>query len=233
MLKQTKVIDQDQTDLITGYFRRIKRIIDIDDNNPYYDAPELVVYVTVLYHWIQEFFTVCAEGKMKISDAKDTVDTIGLSGSATVYGNVAIDGSILAKYIWEFKVIYRTPVYTITTIGIDASNKGKIHQYFYNVSDDHYFYAYKTTQYAGYKYENAENNMFGTDYGKGRGDDNLTVKMELDTKERTIKFYHDEQDLGIAFDNLKFNGDIIYHLAVYIQETETSVQLSNFHHEIY
>ena len=163
MLRQMKDIDECQTDLITGYFRHIKQMIEISDDNPYYSAPDLVVYVTVLYHWIQEFFTVCAQTKMKINDAKDTIDTIGLAGNATAYGNIQIDGSILAKYVWELEATYKSNTYTITTIGIDASNKRKTDEYFYNSCGADDFYAYKTTQYGGLKYQNDQKNMFGID----------------------------------------------------------------------
>ena len=66
-------IDQSQRDLITGYFRQIEQEINIEEN-PNYNATQIIVSITILYYYIRGFFTICRQS-MKIIDGRDITNS--------------------------------------------------------------------------------------------------------------------------------------------------------------
>ena len=61
----------------------------------------------------------------------------------------------------------------------------------------------------------------GTSYGTLRWKDNCFIKMVLNTKHKTLEFYVDGEYQGIAFENIQFDQDINYYLAVSMCTTNT------------
>ena len=126
-MNKFKSVTQRERDLITGYFRQIQTMIGSE--NPYYNAPELLVYLTILFHYVFEYFTKCGSA-IKFDDDKYTITTMKHGEHkdwSSAYGNIIIDGSLDCRYKWEFDIIATGPdkqyKYGITTIGIDSSNK--------------------------------------------------------------------------------------------------------------
>ena len=222
-MKKSKEVDEYDKCLINGYYRQIQKMINID--SPYYNTPPLVVYLTILYHLIFEYFTVGGRG-MTINESLDIVDTNKSDGwGETVYGNVEIDGSIKAIYKWKFEII-SNPDSKIITFGIDSSNKQFVDGYFYEKGHDTSFYAYKTSKYGGYKLSPTTSPL-QCDYDDETSKSGDLIIMELDTMNRTISFHHNETDLGIMFENIDFN-EVTYNMAVYLYTSDQSVKLIDF-----
>ena len=53
------------------------------------------------------------------------------------------------------------------------------------------------------------------------------VKMELNTKDKTMQFYQNEHDHGIAFRDIEFHQDITYYLAIYL-ESGSDIEIIDF-----
>ena len=64
-------------------------------------------------------------------------------------------------------------------------------------------------------------------YGEKFYKDDL-IKMEVNTKEKTIKYYKNDKDLGIAIYNINFKNNIKYNLAISMDFKSDCVKLINF-----
>ena len=60
-------------------------------------------------------------------------------------------------------------------------------------------------------------------YGKGD-----KIKIVLNLENVTIKFYKNDIDLGIAYENIQKSKDLKYKLAVYLHWRQDSVSIINF-----
>ena len=223
--EKLKDINPSHIDLITGYFKQIQS--QINDN---YDPPSLVIYITILYYLSREYFSICG-GNININEDGDTVST-AFGNGGTAFGNILITANPSAKYIWKFQIIDKQKWSTVTVgIALKTESKEILDRWFYKPSQDVPFYAYKTVLKSGYKFENDPDIQTGIMYGHGAviGD---MITMELDTKQKSIRFYLNEEDLGMAYENVKFDfeQDEIegYHMAVFINRVITSVKLIDF-----
>ena len=225
-----KDIDPLQINLVTGYFKSIQQEME-DCDNPYYYPPSLVIHITILYYMIQEYFTVGGTG-ITISDNGDTVF---LDGDGyiprSIYGNILINARLNRMYIWKFQIVtLPSNGNPICSFGIESSNKQQINTYFYCAAlakrYNYMYYAYDTNELKGSKYSHDTKR---TDYGVGAKTGDV-ITMILNTKLRTIKFYLNDRDLGIAYENVTFGFDDGkgYHMAVYIDEAPTCVKLIDF-----
>ena len=81
--------------------------------------------------------------------------------------------------------------YSLTTFGIDSSNKMHTDRYYYDSSLGQKFYVCRLGD-TGYKYENDMENRYGLSYGHGSEAGDI-IKMTLNTEEKTIAFQHNER----------------------------------------
>ena len=225
---EAKNIDQSQKDLVAGYFRQIQSLMNKHEH-AYYDTPPLVVYLTILYYYIREYFTKCGVG-MKINETGDKIDTISLEGESTAYGNIEIDGSSNRIYRWKIKIMSIPQYSPIIAVGIDSSNKKWLNRYFYFKHQDSSYYVYKFTRNRGFKYRNSRNE-YANNYGHGIDVGDI-ITMELDTNKKMIRFYHNGEDQGIAFENIDFSENKKYHMAVFLYDPDICLQLIDFRQKI-
>ena len=66
-------------------------------------------------------------------------------------------------------------------------------------------------------------------YGCAYSDKDNQVKMELNMDDKTLKYYVNGEDQGIAFDNICFDNDQHYSMCISLDEP-MSVQLIDFKH---
>ena len=102
-LDKAKAVSQRDKDLTVGYIREAQLLLPNHDN-PYYNIPEIVAFITVLYFHMAEYFQV--PGTLKISEDKLTVkydsDT---SGEGAAYGVARINPQDkVRKYKWKFRI---------------------------------------------------------------------------------------------------------------------------------
>ena len=82
-----KHICQRDKDIIIGYIREAQSLLP-NDNNPYYNIPEIVGITTMLYFHLAEYFEFHGDG-LEISDDKRMITyKTGEPVIGAVYGNV-------------------------------------------------------------------------------------------------------------------------------------------------
>ena len=220
---QMSTKDEEEKYLISGYYRTIRQMGYKD--TAYYNTPPLVVHLTILYHYIAEYFAKCGY-TITINQARDTIDrNNGHNTGCTAYGNVDINSSTKAIYKWKFEIL-SNPRWEIITFGIDSSNQKFINSIFYvRGTHNNSFYAYETRNGGGGTITSDDNKRFWYGQLSKEGD---IVTMELDTINRTIKFYHNTFDLGIMYDNIDLDNNKTYNMAICLFENEQSVKLTYF-----
>eukprot|EP01083_Nonionella_stella_P021267 58986_1 len=151
------------------------------------------------------------------------------SKKKTVYGNFKIESSLNSICIWTFKILHLTSSYEMNTgsneniyIGIDSSNKDNIHIDFSEGYSARYkYFAWGSDQAAWY---NGDFNNYGTAFNN-----NDIVQMEINTQNKSLKYYLNGIDQDIAFTRL-FSSEIdeFYYLAIALDNKDTSIQLLRF-----
>eukprot|EP01084_Bolivina_argentea_P297262 512103_1 len=192
-----KQIDDKTKNIVYGYIRRYRKLLPNDII--YYDIPSLVQHLCISYYWTpKEYFTYHGI-HMSVNTARN-VATMNKEGynpeGVTVYGNIDIDDSLLI-YKWSFKIIHDDD--SAMSIGIDSSNKPEKfcnNTFVFENSND--FYAIRNN---GWKYSFLIANEEESEPYSGwtQGD---TVKMELNTMQKTLGYYVNDKYHGIAFDNI-------------------------------
>ena len=119
-----KKADQISKDIVTGFIKDAQTLLP-NEKSTYYNIPELIFILTIIYYFNPEYFTI--HGKyMRLNETKDTVERF-MDPEAfwirnTVYGNIVITKEDKGKFIWTFKTI-EPPEETEIAIGIDSSGK--------------------------------------------------------------------------------------------------------------
>lgn len=232
-LGKAKTVSKRTKHIIHAYTHSIQKLFPFDVN-PYYCIPELVELTIILFYYIFEYFTVYGSNLIAIDDNTLEVTEKGYVGSA--YGNIQFHKSYeYNKLLWTFQLLhlFDEPLHSLIAFGMDATDK-----YFAN---DEFYYAqwdktkdigkpFYALQYYGSKTTDLySEDIIGDTYGKGKpakiGD---IVKMEVNIKEGTIVYYHNEENQGIAFDDVKFEDDLFYYMAIYLEGVGAKIKLIEF-----
>ena len=146
-------------------------------------------------------------------------------GLNTAYGNVLIDGQFLCIFEWSIKII-RDEYHTIG-IGIAESNKWWINTNYLFKNDPFYSYFSKGEIFSMSDDKTKRALCCGTKYGEQFYANDI-IKMEVNTKEKTIRYYKNGKDLGIAVNDINFKNNIRYNLAVVMGAKNDCIQLIDF-----
>eukprot|EP01084_Bolivina_argentea_P051514 94772_1 len=215
--QRIKLIDQETKDLVFGFVKH--------NLHSRFSIPSLIQYTIVLYYHIEEYFTKIGSC-MKLNKQNDTVNMRGdfedELRANTVYGNIEINNINFTKYIWIFKILKMNKD-SFICIGMDSSNKQCIEYDFY-VSTDHSYYAYEIGTDSSCK----TNDIDGADAYGLCGNEGDIIKMELNISNNLLKFCHNHKDLGIAFDDIDFSDGKVYHMATFLTNASTCIQLIHF-----
>ena len=204
---------------VAGYIRRMQSI-DYKKEQ----MPLDIVSLICMYYCNVEYFTKHGSS-IRLNEEKTlaTVNSNDIYTQGSVFGNYPIKARDNVKYEWRFEI---KEMGTFVGIGIDSSNRKFVEKYFYDgYNNKSPWYAYEIPRSIanewnlkynnGYKYCNQKRDVA---YGY-TGNKHDIIKMELNLKNdnKTLKFYHNEKDCGIAFDNIVGYGHITYYLAIYLQ----------------
>ena len=153
------------------------------------------------------------------------------------HGDVIIDNTKNnCIYIWEFQATKRQSqsiLFGITSSrelirGYPGNNIRKNIFYYYYDSDGNINYP-NFKQYADKSDYDAEywDDDESNDYGKrlANGDN---IKLEFNVKRKTIKYYINNIDQGIAFRNIHFSDKTKYNIFVSMYTAKDSVQMIDF-----
>ena len=243
-----KTVDQKTKDIVNGFITDLQSLLP-NDQSIYYNIPSLVFIIITLYYYNPEYFTIHGD-YMKLNDAKNIVEkrsagrSIRLYGDSfanSVYGNILINKSSTGKHIWTFNII-KPNVGGIMVIGIDSSNKK------FPNDDSIGSEANNKTAYYGYQSKpvwidwdddviksirvfnsNVDENKYPKYYGDIYSHDSNEVKMELNMNTKTLKYYVNGKDQGIAFKNICFKNDEQYSMCITLY-WEMTVKLSDYQH---
>ena len=223
-----------ERDTVFEFIRIIQNILP-DDENPYYIISELIQWTILTYFHIHpEHFTFVGP-RTDINPHRDTVTRGESHGRETAYGHISAcvsphyltpnttatkDSMIIIKYVWTLKII---SIADFIAIGIDASNKEYCDVQYQDCGNKSPFYAYElwSTYGDSTKYSlNVYAQPYGTDVKP-----NDIIRMELDVIRRTLQFWVNNEDQGVAFRDLE--GDKIFNLAVNLNE-ESGVQIMDY-----
>ena len=239
-----KATDQKTKDIVNGFIRDSQNLLP-NDKNQYYNIPSLVFIITILYYYNPEYFTIHGD-LMELNQDKNIVTMNGFYSSTSikaVYGNVMIEMGSTGKHIWTFNII-KPNQQAIIVIGIDSSNKQFINSDMNTTSNYYPFYGYQSygddimfpaqnewPSYAGYRIynESVDKNTYEYDYGDVYSDAKNEIKMELNMDNKTLKYYVNGKDQGIAFKNICFNNDEKYSMFISLDERMT-VKISDYQH---
>ena len=227
--RKIKSIPSYDRNLIFGYFRILQNLFNSLD--PYYNAPKLVIYLCLYYYDDREFFAVHGlfiklDKTNKLASHTKKFKIFEIESTNTIYGNIDINPSDKSSnlYIWRFEIIESH--YSIY-IGIDASNKSYKDSSFYDKSS---FYFASDGEILLCHDDSLIDDDTIDNFGLIDDSDYWQkcdlIKMELNTKNKTIKYYKNWENEGIGFKNIDF-GNKICNLAISIGDEE-SIKLIDF-----
>ena len=211
--ERIKMVPDRVKSLLFGYFRESEKELELAAN-----IAELIIFHRILYYHEFEYFTkhgsnIKLSNNGTIATVIDPYDT----NANTVYGNISIKKSIDAKLIWSIKIIkLGSGIFDADCediyVGIDSSDKAN-------------------TKWTNQRYDEYQKEY--QEYGYHFEDGNV-VKMEINTDEEYLKYYINDEDLGIAFEDI-FPAPLgyertsdEYHLAVALQTSGTAIQIIDF-----
>eukprot|EP01084_Bolivina_argentea_P155838 271557_1 len=202
-LDNMKFVDQYTIDLVHGYINESLQYLPIDN------VPKLVTTTCILFCFIKEHFHEYGNC-MTINETLDIISMRSVRIKRnTVYGMLEINPKTnTIIYIWTIKILKHNGAYNIY-IGIDSSQ----YPFYYRNADftnndgnPHYSYGSSGRIYC------FEDTISGEEYGKEWTEGDI-IKMKLHTKNKTLKYYVNNIDQGIAFKNIEMKNKI-YHMVV-------------------
>ena len=179
-----------------------------------------IVDAICAYYQSKEHFKECPNS-MTLSADKLGIDAY--FGDGTVYGAMDIDDKHGLKFAWSLRL--STMDTSIVAIGIDASQHKCTDEAFHDCNAQSHLYALELLPMGAhsFKYQRGSTHE---EYGcvVKDGDE---ITMELDVKRRTLRYYNNGADQGIAFEKVCFPDGIRYRLAVYAWKAP-SITLTEF-----
>ena len=232
-----KIVDDYTKKIVDGYIHTSQLLLP-DKQNAYYIIPPLVGYVIIAYYHNPEYFALFPES-VTMNDKKDTIKYVRPKGSnpdISIFGNTKISQKLYAnKFIWTFKISEPRSGLSLA-IGIDANSSKNVKKLFdCNGFPDGPYYAYeafcsKYSPTARLNYYDMINNKksqiaYGICYAEV--DMENILKMELNTKNKTLRYYVNKADQGIAIEEVMMDKDKEYTLAISI-DSNVTLQLLRF-----
>lgn len=204
-----KHINQKTKDLVSGYIKNMEKELNGSI------IPSLIITTCILFFHAKEFFSKI--GKFMMTD-DESLTTLRVSSNVdnpdsqkiarnSAYGSVVIHDKHHCIYVWTIKIL-KVDVFD-TFIGMDSSNKKYINANFTLQSGYDKLYKYYAIDHCGLKYGHIEGEEeYGIRFGV-----NSVVRMEVNTKDKTIEYWINGKSQGVAFENVDFD-DCEYYFAV-------------------
>eukprot|EP01084_Bolivina_argentea_P192111 329864_1 len=165
----------------------------------------------------KEYFAFIGDGTKTSNDNKTITKQKGSFGLCSSFGNISIKSDRKNICQWNMKInhigayafcIGISSEYSINSNITFCENKGS-NNYSYNRSGQ------KVSKYRYSKYGELWSN----------GD---VIGIKLDLKERQVEFYRNRKSQGIAFKNIDVGTNIMYKLAILLQNNGQSATIDSF-----
>ena len=214
-----KSIDHATDHLLHGYIREGEKLLK---NHESVVIPPLVIYTVLMYYWLKEYFAVINDEKVSLSNDKMKLGFKVGSWTNSSFGNFKIDSMCNNIYKWRLKI--ESAGSENLLFGISSGNDTE--QVF--VWDLNAFF-YGVNAFNGEKITHKENRSGKFDFDAtkyiSRIGCNDEVKIVLDLSNKCISFCVNDEDKGIAFDNVKCEKGLEYRLVVSSCSESISIEL--------
>ena len=211
LIERVRMADKKTVELINVYIKHIQALLLTTDNINSVIIPELVIYWIIAFYYNPEYFTTHGQ-HIKLNEAQN-IATYCLDTSVedsplnTVYGNIRVtNNDHYNKFVWEFRISKAAPNIVIA-IGLDSSDKLYGDKAFDSyITRDNVFYSFEDNSSLPHINKSTANDKGGYDidakeYGTPftLGQENNVI-MEFDTKKKTLRYFVNGEDQGIAVD---------------------------------
>ena len=215
-------IDSKSIKLVAGYIRLAQSHLLSDQ----YELPIGIVYICLFYYFLTEEFDT-----KKHSDDIEVTRTIAINESGewnSIYGLIHIDKQTFSDNIitWDVRIFAKND--PVLEIGILEVKEREDHSENFFVSKNGRCYGLYVTSYSHILDSHldwANNASFGKIRLQSDSSENL-MKIELNVKHATLKYYMNGIDFGVAWDNIDFSTK--YTLCIPLLKGDASVMLENF-----
>ena len=217
-----KQIDDTTKDIINGYIRNEQLLLPYEEN-AYYLIPPLVIHLILLYYFDAEYFNIPYEHKetskaYKVSEDKKTITKTDWS-DISIFGNIVIPSTRSSLiYCWSFKILQ---LHTNLTFGITSDINDTFKAAFWrNQKSSNY-----GAMYSGHRVSRA---IPEASYPIDHVDNNDIIKMVLDLKEKEIRYWVNDKNLGAAYTDIDVGEDIKYKMVIDMMDAQTKIQLIDY-----
>ena len=182
---RVKDIDDYTKSIVYGFVHSSQKLFD-KEQSTYYTISDLITSLIILYYHQTEYFAKCPDD-IQVNETKDMVQSTN-TAERSIFGDIKINKHTYCnKFVWKFMVLNCSQG-MLLFFGIDASE-------------------YKKTTGLLLSYGQYQNCF--TEQNK----ENI-VEMEFDTKNTTLRYYVNGRDQGISFDDVSFDNDEQYTMAI-------------------
>lgn len=239
---QIKAVDDYTKLIISGYIHRISKLQTAAI------IPPLINYVIISYFYNPEYFAkhgdeISVNIKQDIAKLENKTDDDNpfVATGGSIFGNIKIPQNTHCKrFMWTFK-IWNAANGVVLGIGIDASVNKCLNSLF----DSDFELDTKGTFYSYDSYDNGsiddrqtwihshvpatEKAVKSRAYGIcfTEQDKETEITMEFDTEYKRLRYYVNEVDQGIAVENVSFDNNEEYTLAISMDDP-VCIQLMSF-----
>ena len=168
--------------------------------------PMEIFSMCLLYYYNPEYFTNHGD-YISLKNGDKTMEHNSDNEYDTVYGNLEINDKDYIKCSWTFQ-INKLNDNLVMGIGISCNRR---------VINDMFAGSENTYAYEAYRIGELHSKGDLTEYGCPWKDGDI-VKMELDVENKTLRYFVNSEDQGIAVQDINFDNDIKYVMAMYLDE---------------
>lgn len=226
-LKNLKEVENRTKCLIFGYAKKIKPTLATC--NLFQAIPQLITSTCILYYFETDKFlikdpysviTLLNKGKTFRKHAKNS----SYSGLHCITGQVMLSTSKPLNCKWTIKIDdFNDNGYG--SIGVVAFNPNKA--LCRQTKFGGFLYSYLT--FGGHSYKNKSSYKELKKYGEPFvADDIIQVHLIINKDKQQLSFACNGENLGLAFDDLKFGENIYYRLKVAVYDCNDQMTLLNF-----
>lgn len=215
---------QRDQDIVFGFIKRSQSLLPYQQN-PYYTIPASIGYIILPYYSAPEYFTAHGN-KMLLNKERNICKFVGGINANTVYGAFKIHNkAAYNKLVWYF-LVNVPQSQTIAAIGISSGDKTNINTTFV-CSGSNVIYAWQCYLQRATIYYINDGYLDSKSYGEKFTFQDTKVGMEIDIKNKTLKYYLNGKDQGVALNDIDFE-EKEYYLAITLDE-KADVKLLDFY----
>ena len=227
-----KYVDDKSRDLAFGYIRTMENKLQQPNQ---FEIPREIKNLCLMYYFEFEQFYEYDETVLKVSSSSehrhnDIVQQIATGCWYSVYTRFIIDPEQQPNAIYIWRVQFTRPIERYKkaspAIGIVSAEHNPLNSYCF-MSYDHQFYCWQTAWQNARTTKQKGDSTLSPEYGGQKGlDTGDIVTIELDIKNKWLRFYLNDRDLGIAHENI--NMDYKYKLGISFAHFGHKMQLLDF-----